>query len=89
MSGSARVDTLAGTVSQGPPEAITAALAPANGDLVTLGAAYRRWALGNPRLYEPTTRRRLARDRLPDGLEAAAAAPLLATGGNQDLAWVL
>jgi AcrR family transcriptional regulator len=60
------------------------ALAPAGTDLRALGAAYRRWALEHPALYELTTRRPLLRDRIDAGVDDAAAAPLLAvTGGDR------
>lgn len=59
------------------------ALTPAGTDIRALGAAYRRWALAHPRLYELATRRPLSRDRLPAGLEDSAARPLvLAVGGD-------
>ncbi|SDG39591.1 TetR/AcrR family transcriptional regulator [Pseudonocardia oroxyli] len=51
-------------------------------DLPGMAQAYRRWASAHPRLYELTARRRLRRDRLPDGVEDAAAAPLLAAVGG-------
>lgn len=61
---------------------LTAALEPAE-DLPALAAAYRRWALEHPRLYEFATRMRLARDRIAPGVEDTAAAPLLRiTGGD-------
>lgn len=40
--------------------------------------AYRRWALRHPAIYRITTDRPLLRDRLPDGLEARAAEPVIA-----------
>ncbi|MGW5382448.1 TetR/AcrR family transcriptional regulator [Nocardia sp. NPDC003963] len=62
---------------------LTAALRPAE-DLPALAAAYRRWALEHPRLYEFATRTSLARDRISPGVEDGAAAPLLRiTGGDQ------
>jgi AcrR family transcriptional regulator len=58
--------------------------------LAEVSAAYRRWALAHPRLYELIARHPLDRARLPPGVEAAAAAPLLsAAGGNVDLARAL
>ena len=48
--------------------------------------AYRAWALAHPHLYPPMTDRPLARERLPAGLEASAAAPLLAALGDRDRA---
>lgn len=48
---------------------------------------YRATARAQPHLYRLMTDRPLARERLPEGLEARAQAPLLAaTGGDQDLA---
>jgi AcrR family transcriptional regulator len=51
-------------------------------DLATLAAAYREWALAHPRLYELLSRHSLNRERLPEGLEALASAPLLAATGH-------
>lgn len=57
------------------------------GDLRGLAAAYRRHALASPHLHRLMTRSPLPRERLPAGLEARAAAPLLAlTGGDVDRA---
>jgi AcrR family transcriptional regulator len=66
-------------------EEIAAALAPARG-LGALARAYRRYALSHPHLYRLTTERPLPRGRLPEGLEARAAAPLLAVAGGIDRA---
>ncbi|GAA3250053.1 TetR/AcrR family transcriptional regulator [Dactylosporangium siamense] len=64
-------------------ERLGAVLTAAGADLPTLVAAYRRWALQHPRLYELSARHPLDRQRLASGIEAAAAAPLLrVTGGN-------
>ena len=61
--------------------------------LASLGAAYRGWALEHPHLYRLMTHKELRRDELPDGVEAAAALPVvLAVGGDPDLAraaWAL
>ncbi|MCU1454225.1 MAG: TetR family transcriptional regulator [Acidimicrobiales bacterium] len=55
--------------------------------LAALARAYRRWAMEHPHLYMLMTNRPLERDRLPDGVEAAAAAPIVkACGGNPDRA---
>jgi AcrR family transcriptional regulator len=55
--------------------------------LAPLARAYRAWALANPHLYMLMTARPLERDRLPEGAEAAAAAPLVkACGGDPDRA---
>jgi len=59
-------------------------------ELEDLARAYRGWAKAHPRLYTLTTRRPLARDRLAEGVEAAAAAPLVAAvGGDEHLARAL
>lgn len=62
-------------------------------DLGRIGEAYRRWALANPGLYRVATTRPLDRENLPDGVEEAAAAPLLAAvDGDRDrarAAWAL
>ena len=66
-----------------------AALAGAS-TLSEVATGYRRWALAHPRLYELIARHPLDRARLPPGVEAAAAAPLLgAAGGDIDLARAL
>lgn len=60
--------------------------------LAGIAAEYRRFALENPHLYRLMTERPLPRDLLPEGLEARAAAPLLAAVGDPDLArsaWAL
>jgi AcrR family transcriptional regulator len=58
--------------------------------LVGLAGAYRSWAAAHPRLYEVAIRRPLARDRLAPGVEAAAAAPIVAAaGGDEHLARAL
>jgi AcrR family transcriptional regulator len=63
------------------------ALEESGGDLASIAAAYRAFALANPQLYRLMTERPLPREDLPEGLEARAAAPLLAAvGGDQDLA---
>jgi AcrR family transcriptional regulator len=54
------------------------AMAAAGPTLAGIGAAYRAWARAHPHLYALVTERPLPRHRLPFGLEAAAAAPLLA-----------
>ena len=53
------------------------ALSGTEDDVRRLASAYRRWALANPQLYLLTTRGTLHRDQLPEGLEAAAAAPVM------------
>jgi AcrR family transcriptional regulator len=59
------------------------ALAPA-GDLPALAAAYRSWALSHPQLYAVATNGPLHRDRLSPGVEAAAAAPVVAAAGGDE-----
>jgi len=55
--------------------------------LAALARAYRSWAVAHPHLYLLMTNRPLERDRLPEGVEAAAAAPILkACGGDQNRA---
>lgn len=55
--------------------------------LATLARAYRSWAVAHPHLYLLMTNRPLERDRLPEGVEAAAAAPILkACGGDPNRA---
>ena len=62
-------------------------LAAASPGLEPLAQAYRSWATAHPRLYELATRRPLARERLAPGVEAAAAAPVVAAaGGDEHLA---
>ena len=60
------------------------ALAPAGNDLVAIAAAYRRWALARPGLYELATGRPLRRDVIPAAVETAAAAPLVAAAGGEE-----
>jgi AcrR family transcriptional regulator len=63
------------------------ALEAAGGDLASIAAAYRAFALANPQLYRLMTERPLPREDLPEGLEARAAAPVIAAvGGDYDLA---
>lgn len=65
-------------------------LAAAGTDLAALAAAYRAWALARPHRYALSSARALHRDRLPAGVEDAAAAPLLAaSGGDADRARAL
>jgi AcrR family transcriptional regulator len=61
--------------------AMQAALA-GPGGLVALAAAYRRFALAHPHLYRLMTLRPLPREKLAPGVEAGAAAPLLAAVGG-------
>lgn len=66
--------------------AFEAALDGAAEPLASLAAAYRAFALAHPHLYRLMTDQPLPRDRLPPGVEARAAAPLLQAAGSQDLA---
>ena len=54
--------------------------------LAGLAQAYRSWALAHPHLHRLTNDRPLPRCRLPKGLEARAAEPLLAALGDPDRA---
>ena len=63
-----------------------AALETAGPELAGIAEAYRAFALENPQLYRLMTERPLPRDELPHGLEARAAAPILAALGDADLA---
>lgn len=64
-----------------------AALHAAGPDLPALAQAYRSWATAHPHLCTLATAQPLPRDRLPEGLEDRAAAPLLeACGGDRDRA---
>ena len=51
--------------------------------IAAIATAYRSWAVANPHLYGLMTANPIPRDELPEGLEAAAAAPLInAVGGD-------
>lgn len=66
------------------------ALAAAGPDLPAIARAYRSWALAHPRLYAVATRGPLHRDRIRPGVEAAAAARIVAVaGGDEHLARTL
>ena len=69
---------------------MTRHLSAAGPGLTALADGYRSWARANPRLYDLTTGRPLARDRIAPGVEAAAAAPIVAAaGGDEHLARAL
>ena len=72
-------------VAQGLAE-VAAALAAAGPDPARLAAAYRAWAVAHAGLYALMTAEPLPRDRLPPGLEAAAADPLLSAFGDEHVA---
>jgi AcrR family transcriptional regulator len=58
--------------------------------VAAIGGSYRRWAMANPHLYALMTTNPLPRDDLPEGIENAAAAPLLrAVNGDPDQARAL
>jgi AcrR family transcriptional regulator len=57
--------------------------------LDALASAYRGFALEHPHLYRLMTDRPLARERLPQGVEDRAAAPLLRAVGDLDRARAL
>ena len=62
----------------------------ADDPLAALGRAYRAFALERPHLYRLMNMRPLPRERLPEGLEARAARPLVeAAGGDATLARTL
>ncbi|HET6690063.1 MAG TPA: TetR/AcrR family transcriptional regulator [Miltoncostaeaceae bacterium] len=68
-------------------DACEAAVDGAGDPLAAFGVAYRGFARAHPHLYRLINDRPLPRDRLPAGLEARAAAPLLAAvGGDPDRA---
>jgi AcrR family transcriptional regulator len=68
-------------------EVFEAATAGSHDPLPAIARAYRGWALAHPHLYRLMMDRPLPRERLPSGLEARAAAPLVAaTGGDPDAA---
>jgi AcrR family transcriptional regulator len=50
-----------------------------------LASVYRAWALAHPHLYRLLTEGPLPRERLPVGLEAWAAEPVVAAAGGPDL----
>ena len=55
--------------------------------LTELARVYRRWALAHPHLYRLVTGGPLPRDRMPGGLEAWTAQPVvMAAGGDPDRA---
>ncbi|SDK02611.1 TetR/AcrR family transcriptional regulator [Streptomyces indicus] len=63
------------------------ALEAAADSLPSLMKAYQAYALAHPHLYRLNTERALPREKLPEGLEARAAAPLLRVcGGDVDTA---
>ncbi len=70
--------------------AFTAAIADTSDPVAAIAQAYRTWALANPHLYALMTANPIPRDELDDGVEAAAAAPLVeAVDGDIDRARAL
>jgi AcrR family transcriptional regulator len=59
-------------------DAFATAVAGAADPVGAIAATYRSWALAHPHRYRLMTDRPLPRSELPEGLEARAAAPLLA-----------
>ena len=59
-------------------------LTPSGQDLTALTRRYREWALAHPGLYELATRRPLRRDEIAPGVEAAAAAQVVAAVGGDE-----
>lgn len=49
-----------------------------------IAVAYRRWAIEHPRLYDLATRRPLRRGEISEGVESAAAAPVVAAAGGDE-----
>lgn len=71
-------------------ETFTAAVDGADDPVAAIGLAYRAWALDHPHLYILMTSKPLPRNDLPEGVEDAAAYPLLnAVGGDLDQARTL
>jgi AcrR family transcriptional regulator len=66
--------------------AFEAAVDGAGQPLAALATAYRAFAVAHPHLYRLMTERPLPRERLPSGVEARAAAPLLEAAGDPDRA---
>jgi AcrR family transcriptional regulator len=54
--------------------------------LFALARAYHAWALAHPHLYRLMTGGPLPRERMPEGLEAWTAEPLVRAAGDPDLA---
>lgn len=51
--------------------------------LAAIAWSYRSWALAHPHLYRLATEGELPRDRLPDGLEAWSAEPVVRVAGGE------
>jgi AcrR family transcriptional regulator len=59
---------------------------PKKRSLATIAAAYRAYALAHPHMYRLATEGELPRDRLPEGLEAWTAEPLVRLVADADAA---
>jgi AcrR family transcriptional regulator len=60
--------------------------APRKTKYAALARAYRAWALAHPHLYRLATEGPLPRERLPEGLEAWTAEPLVGAAGSESRA---
>jgi len=71
-------------------QAFAVAIADTTEPVAAIADAYRTWALANPHLYALMTSNPLPRNDLPDGIETAAAEPLIqAVDGDADRARAL
>lgn len=71
-------------------QAFGTAVAESTEPVAAMAEAYRTWSLANPHLYALMTSNPLPRSELPDGIEHAAAAPLIqAVSGDTDRARAL
>jgi AcrR family transcriptional regulator len=77
-------DDIEGGLQERALRSMGQALGAAGSHVPALAQAYRSWAHAHPRLYELATRRPLRRDELADGVEAAAAAPIVAAVGGDE-----
>jgi AcrR family transcriptional regulator len=72
-----------GAALHGALEGLVPRRSPRSRRLEALARAYRAWALAHPDLYRLATEGELPRDRMPDGLEAWTAAPLVEVAGGE------
>lgn len=83
-------DELIAALQEHALTSVAVALESVPGDLASIAAAYRSWALANPALYELASGRPLARDRIDADVETRAAAPIVAAAsGDEDKARML
>jgi hypothetical protein len=69
------------------PDGVERAVQRSDAPLLDVAVAYPRWTLRRPHLYRLMYSRPLPREEVPAGIEAAAAAPIVAAfGGSPDLA---